>query len=90
MPTPSLTARPAAPSYGLDLQPEAPSKHVHVASRKNPLTGEPGTVNDPDEGPDTSSTQAREDPPTPPMHVSLKQFFSFVSAQRPMPLMQSP
>ena len=28
----------------------------------NPLTGEPGTVDDPDDGPDTSSTQAREDP----------------------------
>ena len=40
---------------------------------KIPLSGEPGTVDDPDDGSDTSSTQAREEPPTPPVHVNLNQ-----------------
>jgi hypothetical protein len=90
MPTPSLAARPAAPSYGLALHHGVPLKQVRLAPWKTPLTGGPGTVDDPDEGPDTSSTQARKDFPTPPVHVSLDQCFTFVSAQRPMPLMQSP
>jgi hypothetical protein len=47
---------------------------------ENPPTGGPGTVDDPDKGPDTSSTQAREDPPTPPVHVSLNQCFTFCTA----------
>ena len=85
-----LPPRVLPSSHTLDLHPEAPSKQVRLDPLKIPLTGEPGTVVDPDEGPGASSTQAREDPPTPPVHVSLNQCFTFVSAQRPMPLMQSP
>ena len=43
-------ARPAAPPYGLDLHPEAPPKQARVAPWKIPLTGGPGTVDDPDDG----------------------------------------
>ena len=50
------------PSYELDLHSGAPPKQVRLAPWKIPLTGELGTVDDPDDGPDTSSTQAREDP----------------------------
>ena len=39
------------------------TQSVRMRKRLGPFTGEPGTVNDPDNGPDTSSTQARKDNP---------------------------
>ena len=80
MPTPLLTARPALLAQTRS-DPAAPPKQVRLAPWKIPLTGELGTVDDPDDGPDTSSTQAHEDPPTPPVHEFKPMFYlSFCTA----------
>ena len=55
------------PSYEVALHSGAPPKQARVAPWNTPLTGEPGTVDDPAEGPDASSNFRRARIPLPHM-----------------------